>query len=212
MTKVINKFLDKISKNDRELVEKIILKKTIDHREAESLFSLPISLLGYLATNIKKEKSKDYVFFVVNRQINPTNICILNCKFCEYHTKIGSKNAYELAIKEIISKLSNDITEVHIVSALHPKWNFLKYLDIVKEIKKSFPTINIKAYTAVEIWHFAKISKLSVEEVLIRLKEAGVCALTGGGAEVFSERIRRELFPQKIGYKDYLNIHRTAHK
>ncbi len=201
-----------MNSNNNNIVNKILEKKPINEKEAIKLFDVPLPTLGQLATQIKKEISKDYVFFVVNRQINPTNICILNCKFCEYSTRLGSKNGYELSIEEILSKLSEDINEVHIVSALHPKWNFDKYLDIVRAIKEKFPNIKIKAYTAVEVWHFSKISGLSIEEVLYRLKEAGVSALPGGGAEVFSDRIRKELFPQKIGYKDYLHIHRIAHK
>lgn len=168
--------------------------------------------IGKMAHWLQREKSGDAVYFVVNQKIEPTNICVLSCKFCDFAVNKNSPEAYEMTIEEILSKLNSDLLEVHITGGLHPDWEWEYYVGMVKEIKKNFPKIDVKAFTAVEIDFFSKKFKKSIEEVLLELKEAGLRTLPGGGAEVFSERVRRLLFNQKIGAKKWLEIHRTAHK
>src|SRR5205814_5044762 len=149
---------------------------------------------------------------LLNRQINPTNICVLSCRFCDYATKEGKPRAYLMTKEEILSKCNHELREVHIVSGLYRGWTFDQYLDVVRVIKKNFPHIQIKAYTAVEIDFFARRERCSIREILLRMKEAGVVCIPGGGAEVFSERIRKALFPFKIGAPKWLEVHRTAHE
>ena len=168
--------------------------------------------LGKMAHFVQQKKNGDNVYFVVNQKIEPTNICVLSCKFCDFATKKGRSNAYEMTIEEILSKLSNELHEVHITGGMPSDWEWERYLNILKEIKSHFPKIDIKAFTAVEIDFFHKKFKLSVEEILRQLYELGLRSLPGGGAEVFSERIRRLLFNQKIGEKRWLEIHRIAHQ
>ncbi|OGR86062.1 MAG: aminofutalosine synthase MqnE [Elusimicrobia bacterium RIFCSPLOWO2_01_FULL_60_11] len=193
--------------------EKVRQEIRITPEEALSLYGTSDLLgLGKIANSIKEKRTGDRATFVVNRQINPTNLCVLSCKFCDFASKKGRPNAYALSIKEILSKCSEDLREVHIVGGLHHEWSFEDYLAIVREIHAHFPMIQIKAYTAVEIDYFAKREKCSVKEILIRLKEAGLVCLPGGGAEVFSERVRKALFPFKIGAPRWLEIHRTAHE
>jgi aminodeoxyfutalosine synthase len=148
----------------------------------------------------------------VNRQINPTNICVLSCHFCDYATKKHRPNAYKMSAEEILSKCSSEMTEVHIVSGLYNEWTFEDYLDVVRVIKKKFPKIQIKAYTAVEIDFFARKEKMTLKEILSKMIDAGVVCIPGGGAEVFSERVRKALFPFKIGAPKWLEVHRTAHQ
>ncbi len=168
--------------------------------------------IGKMAHAVQQQKSGDAVYFVLNQKIEPTNICVLSCKFCDFATKPGKPNAYEMTIEDILSKLTPEIHEVHITGGLHPDWEWTYYLDMVREIKKNFPDVDVKAFTAVEIDFFHKKFKLPIEEVLLQLKDAGLRTMPGGGAEVFSERVRKLLFNQKIGAKTWFEVHATAHK
>ena len=168
--------------------------------------------LGRMADHVRVKRHGRRATFVVNRQINPTNICILSCKFCDFAAKEGWEKAYILSEKDILSRLSPELREVHIVGGLYRKWSFEDYLNVVRLVKKNFPAIQIKAYTAVEIDFFARHEGISIEEVLTRLQEAGLVCLPGGGAEVFSERVRKALFPFKIGWAKWSEVHRAAHK
>lgn len=168
--------------------------------------------LGHMAHYVQRMKNGDAVYFSVNQKIEPTNICVLSCKFCTFGVRKDDPRAYELTLESILAKLNDRIQEVHITGALHPDWQFNDYLQIVHEIRKRYPSIGIKAFTAVEIDYFQRKFKLSLDEVLLQLKEAGVQTLPGGGAEVFSDRVRKELFPQKIGADTWLAIHRRAHQ
>jgi aminodeoxyfutalosine synthase len=168
--------------------------------------------LGKMAHFVQQQRSGDAVYYVLNQKIEPTNICVLSCKFCDFATKAGKPDAYEMTIHEILHKLNNEIHEVHITGGLHPDWEWEYYLEMMRQIKRAYPKVDVKAFTAVEIDFFHKKFKLSIEDVLIQLKEVGLRTLPGGGAEVFSERVRKLLFNQKIGAKAWLQIHKTAHK
>jgi aminodeoxyfutalosine synthase len=167
--------------------------------------------VGRIADWAKRRKSGDHVMYVLNRQLNPTNLCVLSCKFCDFAAKKADDHAYEMSMDEVLAHASDEIDEIHIVAGLHPSWKFEQYVDIVREIHAAYPRLPIKAWTAVEIDWFTKISKKSVEEVLSTLKEAGVVAMPGGGAEVFSDRIRNELYRNKMGHERWFEIHRIAH-
>ena len=168
--------------------------------------------LGRMANEISKKCSGDSVYFVLNQKFEPTNICVLSCKFCDFAVKQGSAEAYEMTIEEMIAKLNPDIREVHITMGLHPDWEWQFYVDMVRRIKEAYPLVDVKAFTAVEIDFFAKKFKKTHEEVLRELKEAGLRTMPGGGAEVFSERVRKLIFNQKIGAKAWFEVHRTAHR
>jgi aminodeoxyfutalosine synthase len=168
--------------------------------------------LGKMAHFVQQQKSGDAVYFVLNQKIEHTNICVLSCKFCDFAVKKGDPNAYEMTTEEILSKLSPEIAEVHITGGMPADWPWERYLDIVRSIHEKFPHADVKAYTAVEIDFFHKKFKLSIEEVLRQLKDAGLRTMPGGGAEVFSERVRKLLFNQKIGAKAWFEVHKTAHK
>lgn len=167
--------------------------------------------VGRLADAAARTRHGKRVLFVVNRQINPTNVCVYDCKFCDYATSLGEGRAYEMDKDEIQSKVSDDLREVHMVGGLHNKWPFERYVDAIRWVKEKNPRVQVKAYTAVEVWYFSKIAKITVREVLERLREAGLDAMPGGGAEVFSARVKALLFPGKIGADEWLDVHRTAH-
>ena len=193
--------------------EKVLSGKELTFEDGIALYNSPDLLsIGKMAHWLQREKSGDAVYFVVNQKIEPTNICVLSCKFCDFAVKKNSPEAYEMTIEAILEKLNPELLEVHITGGLHPDWEWNYYVNMVREIKKHFPKIDVKAFTAVEIDFFSKKFKKSIEEVLLELKEAGLRTLPGGGAEVFSERVRRLLFNQKIGARRWLEIHKTAHQ
>lgn len=168
-----------------------------------------------LARSEKERKTGDRVFFNVNCHVNLTNVCISRCSFCAFSCDRNSPSAYVLSRddvdRKIKSALSTGLTEVHMVSGLHPDLPFSYYLDMVKHIKLSFPDIHIKAFTPVEIKYFSEISGLPVEDVLRRLMEAGLGSMPGGGAEVLSDRVRGHLCPSKATASDWIDIMKKAH-
>jgi aminodeoxyfutalosine synthase len=168
--------------------------------------------LGKMAHAVQQEKSGDAVYFALNQKIEHTNVCVLSCKFCDFATKKGAPDAYEMTTEEILGRISPHIHEVHITGGMPPDWPWERYLDIVRTISERFPDADVKAYTAVEIDFFHKKFRLPVEEVLRQLKSAGLKTMPGGGAEIFSERVRRLLFNQKIGATAWLNVHKIAHR
>ncbi|MFN0158774.1 MAG: aminofutalosine synthase MqnE, partial [Bacteroidota bacterium] len=168
--------------------------------------------LGKMAHHVQQQKSGDAVYFVLNQKIEHTNICVLACKFCDFATKKNRPDAYEMSTEEILGKITPDIHEVHITGGMPPDWPWERYLDIVRSIHEKFPNTDVKAFTAVEIDFFHKKFKMPMEQVLRELQAVGLRTMPGGGAEVFSERVRKLLFPQKIGAKGWFEVHRTAHK
>ncbi len=201
---------------DRALIpirEKVRSGERLDHADGLTLLeTLDLPALGRLADDAARRKNGDRVQFVVNRQINPTNLCVLSCVFCDFAAKPGDAHAYEQSLAEVLAQVTDELSEVHIVGGLHPKWPFERYLEIVREIHDRFPRVQIKAWTAVEIDWFARLEKTSIEDILIRLKEAGLRSLPGGGAEVFSDRVRKETFRTKIGRQRWFEVHRAAHR
>ena len=177
-----------------------------------ALFGAPLLELGRLAGAFARDLHGDRVTFTVNRQLNPSNLCVLSCRFCGYARRPGDPDAYTLTREQILAHLDPGITELHVTGGLHPAWRFEDYLDVVRWVKEARPDVQVKAWTAVEVDFFCRLTRRPVEWVLERLREAGLDALPGGGAEVFSERVRRELFPRKIGARRWLEIHETAHR
>ena len=200
--------------------DKILAGKRLTEADALRLFqSDDIFSLGKLASLVAERKNGKKAYFIRNRHINPTNICVNRCRFCAFSRSMGQEGAYELTIKEIIKKIGEGqrktrhfFSEVHIVGGLHPEWPFTYYLDLVSTIRKNFPKLHIKAFTAVEVDHFSKISGLSLEETLKSLKRCGLGSMPGGGAEIFAPEIRKRLCPEKISGDRWLTVMAAAHK
>jgi aminodeoxyfutalosine synthase len=172
--------------------------------------------LGRRALAAKMKRFGDRVFWVRNVHVNYTNVCRGECRVCRYSKRPGREGGYVLTPDAIFERtaraVSDGAVEVHIVGGIHPELAFSYYLDLVGRLRRSFPALFIKAFTAPEIDGMAGISGLQVPEVLSRLMAAGLDSLAGGGAEIFSPRVRRELFPNKISGDEWLDIHRTAHR
>jgi aminodeoxyfutalosine synthase len=195
------------------IADKLLAGERLDRDDGLAvLATADVPGAGLLADAVRTARHGDYTYFVFNRQINPTNFCVLDCCFCDYAKRPKDPTGYEMTMDQILAHCEDGVTEVHIVGGLHPKWKYDHYVDIVRQIRRAHPGVQIKAYTAVEIDFFTRLARRSVEQVLGDLREAGLDSLPGGGAEVFSERVRELLFPQKIGGPRWLEIHRIAHR
>jgi aminodeoxyfutalosine synthase len=183
-----------------------------------ALYAAPDLLwLGRLAREAQRRVSGDHVYFNVNRHINLTNVCKARCSFCSFRRDDGEAGAYTMTVDEAVeaatrTAASLDITELHIVNGLHPGLPFEYYVDALRRLKAALPHVHLKAFTAVEIWWFARITGRGYEDVLRALIDAGLGSLPGGGAEIFAPRVRRRICGYKSTADDWLDIHRTAHR
>ena len=186
----------------------------VDCAEARHLFrDVPLLELGQRAFHQKRERFGDAITYVVNKHVNPTNQCVYTCKFCDFAAASSDEHAYSLTEDAIIDELSDPmLSEAHIVGGLWPQWGFKRSVALVRQIRAVRSDLWIKAFTAVEIAYFARMERTSVTSVLHALKEAGVNALPGGGAEVLSDRVHAALYPDKIGPSEWLAIHEEAHR
>ncbi|MBI5101288.1 MAG: aminofutalosine synthase MqnE [Nitrospirae bacterium] len=203
----------------KSLEKKISGGKRLTKADALRLFeSDDIFTIGRLADSLAGKKNGRKAYFIRNRHINPTNICVNRCRFCAFSRSEGQEGAFELTIKEIIKKLKpsnlnlQPFSEVHLVGGLHPHWPFEHYLEIISSIRKHFPKLHIKAFTAVEIDYMSGISGLGLGKTLFALKSAGLDSMPGGGAEIFAPEVRQLLCPEKITGRRWLDVMEAAHK
>jgi aminodeoxyfutalosine synthase len=189
----------------------------IDASDCLRLFETSdVVAVGRIANVVRERKNGNRAYFNINRHINYSNVCYVDCKFCEFGQPKSSPKAYELSLEEMkrlaIEAAAAGATEFHIVGGLHPELKFGYYENLLRELKRVAPGVHLKAFTAVEIDYFAKISRMTPESVLQRLQAAGLGSLPGGGAEVLTERVRKLIFKNKIGAERWLEIHRLAHR
>jgi aminodeoxyfutalosine synthase len=201
----------------REIARKLARAERLQREDGLTCFeATDLCGLGQLALAVKKRRHGNKAFFIANHHLNYTNVCENRCRFCAFHRALGSTDGYTMTPAEAARRIAEspvpDLREVHLVGGCHPELDLSYYLDLLRAIARARPGIKLKAFTAVEIAHMAKKAGLSSEECLSRLKEAGLVAMPGGGAEVFCDRLRDELFPHKIGAREWLSIHATAHR
>lgn len=197
--------------------EKIHAGERLDFDDAMALYnSNDLLAIGKLAALVNQRLNGDLVYYNINRHINPTNICVNNCTFCAFSRRPEAGDAYtfkeEEMVRRAVAAAKQGATEVHLVGGLHPDLSFDFYLDLLRAITKAAPDLHIKAFTAVEIDWFARISGLTVQAVLQQLMEAGLGSMPGGGAEILVEDVRQQICPEKISGKQWLDIHRIAHQ
>ncbi len=200
-----------------DILAKVKQSERLSKTDGIRLYESPDLLaVGYMANLVREAKNGNDTFFIYNQHLNYSNICTNLCKFCAFGREKGAEKAYEMSVAEAIAKvtdrLDEPITEVHIVGGIHPDLPFSYYTDMLKGIKKVKPAIHIQAFTCVEIDHFAKLNKSSVKETLEILQEAGLDSIPGGGAEVFSPRIREKTCPEKLSGEGWLEVAKTAHR
>ncbi len=200
----------------KPIAEKVFAGQRLDLEDAIALYrSFDILAIGWLANHVRERLHGNVAYFNVNRHINPTNVCVAACRLCAFGRKKDSPGSYTMALDEAFetaaSGYSEAVTEFHIVGGLHPDLPFQYYLDLIAGLKERFPQVHIKALTMVEIAFLAKRAKLSIEETLRQLRNAGLDSLPGGGAEIFNERVRRVICDHKIDGDQWLDTARTAH-
>ena len=217
LTLVPKSILDTLEPASRKVSEKIIAGKRLSEADGELLFnSSNIALLGILATIIRKRINGDSVWFNRNFHIEPTNICIYNCKFCSYRKPAGSPDSWVHSPEDILNIVRSfdqkPVTEVHIVGGVHPSHDLHYYGNILRMIKEHRPELHIKAFSAIELDYMISKAGMSLENGLKALKEYGLDSIPGGGAEIFDEEIRSRICDDKSSSEFWLKIHKTAHK
>jgi len=203
----------------RPIAEKVIAGTRIDADDARALYATGDLIgLGMMADFANQRRNGTRVFFSANQHINPTNVCVLRntCVFCSFARMPKEDGAYTRSLEEVFHEAEQargaPTREFHIVGGLHPKLRLSYYTDMIRGLKERFPHIHIKALTAVEIAHLARIEKTSEREVLLAMKEAGLTSLPGGGAEVFSTAVRATIAERKLTGDEWLRVHRVAHE
>ncbi len=198
-----------------QIKQKVYSNERLAREDGLELFkSNDLLALGRMATQVCQQKNGNNVYFVQNMHINPTNVCVNRCKFCAFSRSKGEAGAYEMSIDDILNKAHSaekGVREFHIVSGLHPDLPFEWYLDMLRTLKKEFPKIHLKAFTAVEIDYLSKLSGSNLKDTLLTLKEAGLGSLPGGGAEIFNSAVRNTLCVEKISGERWLEVMEVAH-
>ena len=203
----------------RPIAEKVLDARRLDAADARALYATTDLLgLGRIADFANQRRNGDRVFFSANQHLNPTNVCILRntCVFCSFARMPKEDGAYTRTLEEVYAEAEQargtPTSEFHIVGGLHPKLRLSYYTDMLRGLKERFPHIHIKALTAVEIAHLARIEQASVRDVLLALKAAGLTSLPGGGAEVFSTAVRATIAERKLTGEEWIAVHRGAHQ
>jgi aminodeoxyfutalosine synthase len=199
------------------IAAKVLANQRLDAADGLTLYRTPDLLaLGWLANYVREKRHGNVCYFNVNRHINPTNVCVAHCKLCAFGRDPNAPGAYTYALEEIWQRAEQGAregaTEFHMVGGLHPDLPFEYFLEMMRGLKQRCPSVHLKAFTMVEVGYFSRISKRSIREVLVALKDAGVDSLPGGGAEIFAPRVRKVICDHKVSGQQWLNIARTAHQ
>jgi aminodeoxyfutalosine synthase len=195
---------------------KVMAQERLSAEDGLALYaSRDVLAVGWLANHVRERMHGDVTYFNVNRHINPTNVCVAACKLCAFGRKKGDAAGYTMALDEAwetaASGYSEAVTEFHIVGGLHPDLPLEFFLDLVRGLKERFPLVHIKAFTMVEIAFLARRAKLTIEQTLEKLRDAGVDSMPGGGAEIFTHRVRAIICDHKIDGSEWLETARLAH-
>ena len=210
--------LDHIGNKDlRTVAGKVKEGERITPGEGLLLYSsAELPLLGVLAGIVRRRINGDLVYFNRNFHIEPTNKCVYNCLFCSYHKPDGDPESWELTVPEMIETVKKfdkkDVTEVHIVGGVHPKYDLHYYGNLIRKIKEHRPSLHIKAFSAIELDYMISKAGLSIEKGLKTLKDYGLDSIPGGGAEIFDEDLRDGICGGKTSSEKWLEIHKTAHR
>ncbi len=220
----LNKGIGTILNNPRldtklkSIGDKVMNEERISVDEGIYLFeNASLGFVGSLANWIREKRFGDTTFFNRNFHVEPTNLCVFTCNFCSYSRKLKQREDGWVMTKDEILDIvkgykDKPVTEVHIVGGVLPEMNLEFFLDVIRQIKKIKPGIHVKAFTAVELEYMIRKAKLTYKEGLLKLKEAGMDSLPGGGAEIFDETLRAEICGDKCTTDQWLEMHRLAHE
>jgi aminodeoxyfutalosine synthase len=201
----------------KPIAEKVLAGERLSMDDGIALYRSPDLLaVGWLANFVREKRHGNVTYFNVNRHINPTNVCVAHCRLCAFGRDPDAPGAYTFALEEIYQRAEQGAregaTEFHIVGGLHPDLTFDHYLEMVRGLKQRCPSVHIKAFTMVEVHYFSRIAKLSIEETLRKMKEAGVDSCPGGGAEIFHPRVRKIICDHKTSGQMWLSTAKKAHE
>ncbi len=199
-----------------DIAAKCSRRERISEAEAITLFhEAPLWLLSQLATERKRAVSGDEIYYNRNFHIEPTNICRFKCRFCSFRREAHSPEAWDYSMEEMEEMarqyIDKDVTEVHIVGGVHPRHDLQFYLELIAKIRAILPQVTIKAFTAIELSDMIRKAGLSIRDGLRALKEAGMGAIPGGGAEIFDKETREQICPEKGSSEEWLEVHHEAH-
>ena len=201
----------------RPIAAKVEAAERLSFDDGVTLYrSFDLLGIGYLANLVRERMNGDLTFFNVNRHINPTDVCVASCRLCAFGKKAKDPNAYTMSLDQVWhvagTGWTESITEFHIVGGLHPELSLDWFCEMLRGLKERFPEVHLKAFTMVEIAFLARRAKISIRETLVRLRDAGMDSLPGGGAEIFNERVRRVICDHKIDGQEWLETARAAHE
>ena len=199
------------------ILEKVQTGQRLSFEDGVALFrSHDLLAIGYMGNLVRERHHGNLTYFNVNRHINPTDVCVASCRLCAFGKKAKDPRGYTMSLEEVWHRAgegySEAVSEFHIVGGLHPELTVDWYCDMLRGLKERFPQVHLKAFTMVEISYFVQRTKLPVREILQRLKDAGMDSMPGGGAEIFSEPVRRIICDHKINGQEWLDIARAAHE
>jgi aminodeoxyfutalosine synthase len=200
-----------------DIAAKVVARERLSRADGERLYASPhLHAVGMLANHVRERLHGDLAYFNVNQHVNYTNLCNKLCRFCAFQRLPGQPGAYQMtpqeAAQKVRAQLGQPVTEVHMVAGVWPKLPYSYYLELLRAVKAARPAIHIKAFTMVELDQIAKVAGKPLEEVLPELIEAGLGSVPGGGAEVFSERVRAETYHLKISGDEWLAVARAVHR
>src|ERR1700733_3344557 len=198
------------------IAQRVLAGERLSADDGLGLFqSHDLLAVGWLPNHVREQRHGNLCYYNVNRHINPTNVCVAHCKLCAFGRSPDVQGAYTMALEEVFARgaqgVAEGATEFHIVGGLHPDLSFDYYLDLIRGLKQRFPQVHLKAFTMVEVHYYARLSKLSIKDTLLKMKDAGVDSLPGGGAEIFHPRVRRIICDHKVSGQMWLSIASTAH-
>lgn len=201
----------------RPILEKVRAGVRLGAEDGLALYrTADILALGYMANLVRERLHGNITYFNVNRHINPTNVCVSNCRLCAFGKRAQDPHAYTMSLEQVWETAgrgwSEAVTEFHIVGGLHPELTLDWYCEMLRGLRERFPRVHLKAFTMVEIAYLARRSRLSYAETIQKLIDAGVQSLPGGGAEIFSERVRRVICGHKTDGAEWLEVARIAHR
>ncbi len=201
----------------KPVLEKVEAARRLDFQDGLALYRSPdILAVGYMANLVRERLHGNLAYFNINRHINPTDVCVASCRLCAFGKKARDPKAYTLSLEQVWRRAgegwSEAVTEFHIVGGLHPELTLEWYCDMLRGLRERFPRVHLKALTMVEVAWLARRARIPVEAALERLRDAGLGSLPGGGAEIFSERVRRIICDHKIDGGEWLATARAAHR
>jgi aminodeoxyfutalosine synthase len=201
----------------RPILDKVEAGVRLSYEDGVALYrTSDILALGYMANLVRERLHGNVTYFNVNRHINPTDVCVASCRLCAFGKRAKDPKAYTMSLEQVWHVAGEGwteaVTEFHIVGGLHPELTLDWYCEMLRGLKQRFPQVHLKAFTMVEIGYLAQRTKIPVREVLERLRDAGMDSLPGGGAEIFSDRVRRIICDHKITGEEWLETARTAHR